>query len=379
MTDSLALKYRPATFADMVGQKLLSLVLDQMVKADEVPHGLLFSGPSGTGKTTAARCLAAELNPSQREAVAGGYSASVIEIDAASHGGVADIRKLMETVRYAVNGTDRKVIILDECHSITREGWNALLKPTEEESGVYFVFVTTEPEKIPPTVLSRLHEFSFRRVTPNDILDRLVHVARTEKIPTSIQLLEYISTTCEGNVRSALTSFDQARRAGIKSVENYVQLKGLEDQAPEMAKALLTGDYSAVFTELDRQITLVASPAQIVSRLVRLFTDLLVLRAGGTLTHVGPALQARKDLAVQIEQDRLLAAMKIMWDLKTRVRGSDDASGDVRLVLTLVTDVFSKGRVSAPVPAASPAPVQVTEAEPSAPRKLSLSDLQQRD
>lgn len=375
MTDSLALKYRPATFPDMVGQKFLAVVLQQMVDTDAVPHGLLFSGPSGTGKTTVARVLAAELNPDQREAVAGGYSTSVIEIDAASHGGVADIRKLMETVRYAANGTDKKVIILDECHSITREGWNALLKPTEEETGVYFVFVTTEPEKIPPTVLSRLHEFPFKRVTPNEILERLVHVAKAEKIPTTIQLLEYISATCQGNVRSALTSFDQAARAGIKSPEDYVALRGLDDQSPKLAKVLLTGDYAAVFEELDRQLATVSSPTQIMSRLIRLFTDLLVIRAGGTLTHVGPALEERKQLAVQVEQDRLLAAMKTMWDLKTRVRGSDDASGDVRLVLTLITDAFTRGKVTTPAPVASaPAP-----AATEAPRKLSLAELQQRD
>lgn len=375
MSESLALRYRPQSFDDMIGQKILSVVLQKMVEQGAVPHGLLLSGPSGTGKTTAARILAAELNPSQREAIAGGYSSDVIEIDAASKGNVADIRSLLDTLRYATKAEAKRVVIMDEAHSITREGWNTLLKPTEEEFGVIFVFVTTEPERIPPTVISRLHEFPFSQVTPNDILTRLVDVAKAEKIATTVQLLEYIAVTCRGNVRTALTSFDQAARADIKSVEDYVKLKGLSDESPKLVSALLTGDYAQVFAELDDQLTRVANPSQVTSRLVKLFTDLLVIRAGGSVPYMDQELQVRKDLAVQVEQDRLLSAMKIMWDLKTRVRGSDDASGDVRLVLTLITDVFSRGKAQPVVPASAVPVVPVSEGEP---KKLSLADLRKR-
>lgn len=374
MKESLALKYRPQDFSSMIGQKLFAIVFQQMVNADAVPHGILFSGPSGSGKTSAARILAAEMSPDQREAIAGGYSSTVIEIDAASQGGVADIRALQDTLRYSTGGDTRRVVIYDEAHSITREGWNALLKPIEEDTGVVYIFVTTEPNKIPTTVLSRLHEYPFKRVTPAEVGERLLAICKAEGIKLQGELLDYLALTSRGNVRTAISNLDQVARAKITLLSDYVSLRGLDDESPQMAKALLTGDYSVVFGELDRQMANVGSPLQVTGRLVTLFTELLVIRAGGTVPYYGPALQDRKDLSVQIEQDRLLSAMKIMWDLKTRVRGSEDPAGDVRLVLALLADLFSKGQAQQ----AAPRPVAVQPAVAEEPKKLTLAELQQR-
>ena len=186
MADPLHLKYRPQTFADIIGQRFHTVVLGRMVELDQVPQGLLFSGPSGTGKTTTARIIAAGLKASD-----------VIEVDAASNGGVAEVRKLLDVVKYSTGGSYR-VVILDEAHSITKQGFEVLLKTLEEPPpATIFVLLTTEPHKIPPAVLSRLLEFQFRSVTAAAILDRLKFIVAQEGLETDIRLLAHLALTLD--------------------------------------------------------------------------------------------------------------------------------------------------------------------------------------
>lgn len=379
--EALALKYRPRSFGDIVGQKLTAIILDRMVESGSVPHGLLFSGPSGTGKTTAARILAASLNPDSEGDIEAGISLDVTEVDSASNGGVNDVRSLMETLRYSSSSRHR-VVIYDEAHSITREGFNALLKPTEEDSGATFIFVTTEPEKIPTTVLSRLIEFQFRSVSIPEVFDRLTYVAAKEEISVDQKLIFDIAQRSGGNIRSALMSLDQVIRAGISSVEEYADLLGDHDTAPTLISALLTGDAANFFGVLDEQLTIVANPAQIASQLVRCLRDLLILRSNGDLQLTGPSLESRKELALRIESERILAAVKILWDLKTRVRMTEDARGNLELALMLVSEVFSRGKTAPSTPpvvapmAHSAAPTIPVKQGPA--RKMTLSEIQQR-
>lgn len=377
--DSLSLKYRPKSFSDVVGQRLTSLVLQRMLDTNSVPHALLFSGPSGSGKTSAARILASGLNPASSADVASSISVDVLEVDAASNGGVADIRSIVESLRYQATGSAR-VIIMDEAHSVTREGFNALLKPTEEDSGAIFIFVTTEPEKIPRTILSRLTEFSFHRVSTNEVFDRLKVVVGLENISLPDELIFDIAQRSEGNVRSALISLDKVVRAGIISTEEYSELLGDHDLAPALLAALLTGNAATYFGVLDDQLVSVGNPAHISTQLVRCLRDILVLRSGGTLHYTGTSLESRKELAHLIEADRVLAGVKLLWDLKTRIRGSEDARGNLEMSLMLIAEVFSRGK-SQPAP---PVPQTVRSAAPAIPevqepqRKLTLSEIQLR-
>ena len=351
----------------MIGQKLNAIVLQQMVETESVPSGLLFSGPSGTGKTTAARVLASSLEASD-----------TIEIDAASNGGVAEVRKLIEVLRYSTGGSYR-VVILDEAHSITREGFNALLKTLEEPTpGTIFVLVTTEPHKIPGTVMSRLLEFQFRSIPASEILDRLIVVVQKEGIPVEPALLHYLAQRSDGNLRSALQSLDKAHRAGVSTVAQYVELSGQHDPAPALLSGLMTGDPATFFAILDEQLTSIGNPSEIAAELVSCIRDLFILRSGGTLSVTGASYESRHELALRLEPERLLAAIRILWELKTRVRGTEDPRGNLELALILVSEAFTRGKDSSlatPAPSASVVKKPVPEEAPA--RKLTLSELQQ--
>lgn len=370
MSETLALKYRPSTFQEMVGQKLTSIVLQRMVENASVPSGLLFSGPSGTGKTSAARILAGALEASD-----------IIEIDAASNGGVSEILKLIEVLRYSTGGAYR-VVILDEAHSITRAGFNTLLKTLEEPpAGTIFVLVTTETHKIPEVVLSRLLEFQFRAISASEIFDRLVVVAQKEGITVEGSLLHYLAQRSDGNMRSALQALDKVRRAGITTAEQYAELSGHHDTAPELMASLMTGDPAIFFEVLDRLLTSTGNPSQISSSLIACIRDLFILRSGGTLLVTGSAYETRHELALKLEPERLLAAIRILWELKTRVRVTEDPRGNLELALILVAEAFTRGKVPLTTEklSAAPSPVEtpVETARPQ-PRKLTFAELQRK-
>jgi len=362
-TAPLALKYRPQVFPDLVGQRLNATVLQRMVDTDRVPHALLFSGPSGVGKTTAARVLASQMGASD-----------VIEVDAASNGGVDQIRKLLDVARFSTGGAHR-VMVLDEAHSITRQGFEALLKTLEEPpSNTVFVLVTTEPHKIPGTVLSRLVEFQFRAVPDADVLDRVMVIAQKESIPAEFDLINHIVRLAGGNVRTALMALDQTWRAQVTTMADYQRLTGEHDTAPALLEACASGDHSRVFEVLDTQLSSVGSPGQITAELVSCLRDLLVLRAGGTLKVSGEDYEVRHGLALKLEPERLLAAIRVLWEVKTKIR-SDDPRGVLEMALVLVTEAFTKGKDIIPKVMAMAVPAPSTE-EVQTPRRMSLSDLQ---
>lgn len=369
MTASLALKYRPQTFSDMIGQRLNAVVLQQMVDTKSVPSGILFSGPSGVGKTTAARILANELGASD-----------TIEIDAASNGGVAEVRKLIDSLRYSTGG-EYRVVILDEAQSITRQGFEAFLKVIEEPpAGTIFVLVTTEPFSIPNTIISRLMEFQFRAVTASDVLERLVVVSQKESISITPELLHYLAQKSDGNVRTGLTILDQARRAGITTVAEFVELSGEHDPAPALLAALSTGDPANFFAVLDQQLATVGDPAQISADLTACIRDLMIIRAGGVLSVTGASYESRRELALRLEQERLLAAIRVLWELKTRIRRTEDPRGNLELALILISEAFSRGKNLPSASASQPAPAPHVQAPAEVnsvpPKKLSLADLQ---
>lgn len=361
MSEPLALKYRPTSFSEMVGQKINAVVLQQMVETNSVPFGLLFSGVSGSGKTTAARILANALDGSD-----------VIEVDAASHGSVADVREMIESLKYSAGGNSR-VVIYDEAHSMSREAFNALLKTLEEPpSGTYFVLVTTEPEKIPETVKGRLIEFSFTALTPSEIYDRLVFVSLEEDISISDELLAFLAERAEGSMRDALQLLDLVHRASITGVDQFRAMTGESDVAPEVVSALVSGDPARIFSQVEVAMQRMPDPSHISAAVVQCLKELLILRAGGQIKHSGDRLTLRHELTLQLEPERILAALKILWDLRTKVRNSSDPRGNLDLALILVSEIFTRGKqapVQAPVPAPRPTPA------PEQPKRLTLSEL----
>jgi DNA polymerase-3 subunit gamma/tau len=350
MAETLALKYRPTRFSDIVGQRITAVVLDRMVAAGTVPAGLLVSGPRGTGKTSTARILATQLD------------AELMEVDAASHGLVDDVRLMVESLRYGGS----RVIVYDEAHSMSKEAFNALLKPLEEPpAGTIFILVTTEPDKIPDTVKSRLMEFSFRKMTPAELSGRLQQIQSAEGILADIELLSYISKAADGSARDAVMMLDQCWKAGISTVDEFLEMSGEENVAHDLVVAMMTGDHAHVFEVADKLSQRVPDPQRLASMLTAALKDVLVLKSGGSVDAKQSTQDTLKSIALNLETERIVASMKMLWDLRTRVRSSNDPRGNLDLALTLITEIFTKGRQ----PVARPATV-VSES-----RKLTMAEL----
>jgi DNA polymerase III subunit gamma/tau len=250
----LALKYRPATFADVISQDHVTRTLSNALERGRTAHAYLFAGPRGSGKTTTARLLARALNCDRGvsgepcgecdncRAIASGRSLDVIEIDAASNRGIDDIKELREAVKYAPAQGRYKVYIVDEVHQLSKDAFNALLKTLEEPPrGVVFVLATTEPHKILPTILSRCQRFDFRPIPLDAIRARLSSIAEREDLELDERAEFAIAKKADGSLRDALSLLDQVvafggdaidlatlrRLIGVPDEERYLELTGL--------------------------------------------------------------------------------------------------------------------------------------------------------
>ncbi|HEX8872190.1 MAG TPA: DNA polymerase III subunit gamma/tau [Candidatus Acidoferrum sp.] len=253
----IARKWRPQTFADLVGQTHVTETLANAIRNNRVAHAYIFSGARGVGKTTAARILAKALNcvngPTAEpcgecdscKEIAAGTSLDVIEIDAASNRGIDQIRELREMVRYAPAAARHKVVILDEAHMLTGEASNALLKTLEEPPDrVIFVMATTEPESLEDTIRSRSQHFHFRALTFNEITGRLKYIAEKEQLKIDDGALSVIARMAEGSMRDALSLLEQARAYCGDAIEDgpVRELLGVvpEDALNELVQAIAT-------------------------------------------------------------------------------------------------------------------------------------------
>ena len=218
----IARKYRPQRFSDVVGQEHVTQTLGNAIAQSRIAHAYLFVGPRGTGKTTIARIFAKCLNctggpkadfpkddPKCME-IAEGRSLDVLEIDGASNNGIEEIRELRDTVKYAPASSKFKIYIIDEVHMLTKEAFNALLKTLEEPPAhVKFMFATTEPEKVLPTILSRCQRFDLRRIPSALITKHLAHIAELENVKIDAAALDAIARGAEGGMRDAESTLDQ--------------------------------------------------------------------------------------------------------------------------------------------------------------------------
>jgi DNA polymerase III subunit gamma/tau len=299
--ESLALyrRYRPATFAEVKGQDQVTQPLIRALTTDRISHAYLFSGPRGCGKTTSARILARSLNcvngPTPEPcgkcdsclalAPNGPGSIDVIEIDAASHGGVDDARDLRERAFYAPVSGRFKIYIIDEAHMVTREGFNALLRLVEEPPAhLKFIFATTEPEKVIPTIRSRTHHYPFRLVPPAVLRELLADILGKEGVAWEPEVLPLVIRAGAGSVRDSLSVLDQllagADEAGL-TYEKTAFLLGYTDAAllDEVTDAFAAGDGAAVFKAVDRVMGAGLDPRRFAADLLDRLRDLIVLTA----------------------------------------------------------------------------------------------------
>jgi DNA polymerase-3 subunit gamma/tau len=286
----LARKYRPATFADLIGQDAMVRTVSNAFETGRIPQAWILTGVRGVGKTTTARILARALNyelpdgsikgPTIAMPVLGVHCqpimesrhVDVIEMDAASHNGVDDVRQINEAVRYSPVSARYKVYILDEVHMLSGAAFNALLKTLEEPPPhVKFVFATTEIRKVPITVLSRCQRFDLRRVDASLLVKHLEGICAKEKISAEPEALGLIARAAEGSVRDALSLMDQAiaHAAGSVRAEDIRQMLGLADRTRviDLFEALMRGDMAKALGELRDQYDSGADPAVVLSDL----------------------------------------------------------------------------------------------------------------
>jgi DNA polymerase III subunit gamma/tau len=348
--EALALKYRPRVFEEVVGQRSVSVILRAMVLKDQVPAALLFDGVRGTGKTTSARILAAALNCqtdrpcgscASCRSIYDGSSLAVWEIDAASNGLVGDMRQLVDQARYQTGG-NRRVILLDEAHSMSREANNVLLKTLEEPPpATTFVLLTTEPTRILGTVLSRCMSFQFRRISVLDIQERLAYICAQESIEVEPALLTLLAVRADGGMRDAIMTLDQMARAGALTVAAFQDLMGESDFAPSLVDRLSVRDMAGAFGILEEQLSRTGDVSAISSAIVGLFRDLLILKGGGSIPSQGESLEARTRLASRLDPVRLFAAMRTLWDLRTKIRVGEDSRSSLELSVVMLADQLS--------------------------------------
>ncbi len=298
---SLALyrRYRPETFAEVIGQEHVTDPLQQALRNNRVNHAYLFSGPRGCGKTTSARILARCLNcekgptptpcgecQSCRDLARNGPgSIDVIEIDAASHGGVDDARDLREKAFFGPASSRYKIYIIDEAHMVTSAGFNALLKVVEEPpEHLKFIFATTEPEKVIGTIRSRTHHYPFRLVPPGTLRDYLAEVCEREAIPVEAGVYPLVVRAGAGSVRDSMSVMDQllagAGEAGV-TYAMATSLLGYTDGAllDDVVDAFASGDGAAAFEVVDRVIEGGHDPRRFVADLLERLRDLVILAA----------------------------------------------------------------------------------------------------
>jgi DNA polymerase-3 subunit gamma/tau len=332
----IARKYRPQSFAELIGQEHVRTTLENAIAQRRIAHGYIFSGQRGTGKTTVARILARCLNciegptatPCGKCAscleIAAGSGVDVIEIDAASNRGINEMRELRESVRYRPARDRYKIFIIDEAHQITSEAFNALLKTLEEPpEWVAFMLCTTEAHKIPTTIASRCQQFSFRSVDFAEIIARMQWISEQEGIEADAETLAVLAQAGEGSVRDSLSALDQAIACcGTKL--NSAEVRGLLgmfslESLGQVAEALAASDSKRmldIVLELERNGRNLQHFCRELARYVRNLLVAKVAGAGTRLIAASPAEQERlASTAAQFSEEDLTRYLQLTLDL----------------------------------------------------------------
>lgn len=387
MAEALYRKYRPRNFADVIGQEHVTVTLQNQIGTQRIGHAYLFVGSRGCGKTTSARIFAKEINlagldrndkrtQALDEAITEGRALDVIEIDAASHTGVDDIREIRDKVAFQPSELRYKVYIIDEVHMLSTSAFNALLKTLEEPpSHVVFILATTDPQKIPATVLSRCQRFNFKRVAVNNIVARLRHICDAEGVEAEDLALTLIARHATGALRDAVSLLDQlASSSSLRITANDVrEALGATDTATVKAliDALINREPAAGLNAIQAAIDQGADARQVARQMVetlRLLTQLRVStgKAGG---KVAAELSEAERMGLAEQAERATAGV-----LLRGIRGFSAAinemrsSGDAQLALDMafLECVVDEARPVAASPSeASPIPITPTQPRPA--------------
>ncbi|MEU9828376.1 DNA polymerase III subunit gamma and tau [Micromonospora chersina] len=413
MALALYRKYRPRSFAEMIGQEQVTEPLSQALRSGRLNHAYLFSGPRGCGKTSSARILARSLNCEQGPtpepcgqcdscrslAPDGGGSIDVIEIDAASHGGVDDARELREKAFFAPARSRFKIYIIDEAHMVSSAGFNALLKLVEEPPDyVKFIFATTEPEKVLGTIRSRTHHYPFRLFPPKVVRPYLEQLCEAEGVTVEPAVLPLVVRAGGGSMRDSLSVLDQLIAGAGPEGVSYARataLLGVTDSAliDEMCDALAAGDGAAAYATVDRVAEAGHDLRRFASDLLERLRDLIVMqqvpdaavkglidgpddqieRMAAQAQRLGPATLSRCADIVHngLVEMRGTTAPRLLLELicaRMLLPGVDDSAGGLLQRLERMERRLTLGGAEPPPAAAGPAPVTpAPEVRPATP------------
>ncbi|MCR4406081.1 MAG: DNA polymerase III subunit gamma/tau [Anaerolineae bacterium] len=370
VSQALYRKWRPKTFEEMVGQEHVTRTLRNALRDGRIAHAYLFAGPRGTGKTTAARLLAkavncladAELRPCNECAICvainEGRLLDLIEIDAASNRGIDEIRDLREKVAFRPTEARYKVYVVDEVHMLTNEAFNALLKTLEEPPPhVIFVLATTEPHKIPATVLSRCQRFDFHRIPLSGILERLEHIAAAEGLTVEREALELIARSATGSLRDAESLLDQLGSSGDDKIE-VDQVRAMLGVVPaqvvsRLVEHLISGEVAAGLEVINRSIDEGIDPRQLARQITEHLRALLVLRVGDgveLLDVPDDSLEEMRQQASRLSLKQMVRAIKLFNQASLDLRGSLQPQLTLELALVEATLGDSQSETMPPEP-----------------------------
>lgn len=335
-------RWRPESFADLVGQEHISRTLSRAVTSGQTSHAYLFTGPRGTGKTSTAKILARALNCAEGptltpcgicdscRSISDGSSMDVFEIDAASNRGIDEIRDLRESVKFAPTEGHYKIYIIDEVHMLTTEAFNALLKTLEEPpERVIFILATTEPHKVPATIQSRCQRYDFHRITVTEIRDRLIYVCKESDIAAEEDALGIIAAQADGGMRDALSILDQcmALAEGTLTAERVQEALGLVGRAwvRRMAGEIAARDAAALIAQLSELLQSGRELKQVLAELAQYFRRLMIAGVGGAVSAAelcaGDAEELRMD-AAQFTQEEIMSILRRLNETMQELRTS---------------------------------------------------------
>lgn len=374
---SLTLKYRPATFDEVIGQEHVTRTLRNAVAAGRIHHAYLFAGPRGTGKTSVARVLARALNCEQGPtpdpcgscaiclSIAQGRALDIVEIDAASNRGIDEIRELREKVKFSPAVARYKLYILDEVHMLTSEAFNALLKTIEEPpSHAFFVLATTEAHRVPATIASRCQRFEFRRLAVSEITTALARIAEKEQIAADLDALAAIARAADGGMRDAQSLLDQMRAyaAGKIDLETVNRVLGLTElqTLQGIVAAVLAGDARSVCEIVDRLVAAGKDLGQLLDDLMLYARDLSRIALGAE--PIGPAASAEDPTTIRgqaeaLGSERAMGLMSHLAQVRQAFRQSTQHG------LLVETGLLEAARASLQLPTPSP-PRAVVQSPP---------------
>lgn len=388
---AMARKWRPESFDDLVGQEHIAKTIENAITGGRLHHAFLFTGTRGVGKTTSARILAKTLNctggnplvPCGKckscEDIASGHPMDVIEIDAASNTGVDNIRDLLEQTQYTPMIGKYKVFVIDEVHMLSKGAFNALLKTLEEPPPhVIFIFATTEVNKVPQTILSRVQRFDFKRLTTRQITGRLKYICEQEKISTDAEALGMIAEKADGSMRDALTFFDQAYAFTGSDMNGEAVRSVLGIPPTELYFSLLEAierhDIKGTFSVVDKASEIGVEFAPLLDGFAKFLRNRLYVKVGGISSeelNISEGLFAKLEIcAASLSNGDILRIARILTDLQGNIRRSAnprllvesafarmaylDRAVDLKRALMAINDPLSQGskkKLAEPVPA----------------------------